>query len=108
MGASPSSHPAVRPPTHFGFGVLAFLAYLFGLSLSGISIWLAIKIGPFDDFAVSMIAIPGLVGLAGATGIFWAAGAGHRRLSVLALILGAIWIFGGVFFMVAYASIGRH
>ena len=107
MQASPSGQPAIRPQTHFGFGALAFLAYLIGLSLSGISIWLAIKIGPFDDFAVSMIAIPGLVGLVGAAGIFWAAGPGHRRLSVLALILGAVWIFGGVFFAGAYASIGR-
>jgi hypothetical protein len=93
--------------SHPGLGFLAFGAYVIGLALAGISTLLAVMIGPFDGFAAGMILVPGAVGIAGGAGIVHAVGRSGRRVALVGLVLGGVWVAATVGVVSLFASIGR-
>ncbi len=88
-------------------GIVAFGAYVIGLAVTGMAIFLAIVIGPVDGFAAGIILLPGAIGLAGGAGIVRAAGRSRRRLALVALVLGGAWVAATVWVISLFASIGR-
>jgi hypothetical protein len=98
---------AMSQRPRLGLGVLAFGAYVIGLALAGMSTCLAVVIGPVDGFAVGMILVPGVVGVAGGAGIVRAAGPSRRLVAVLALLMGGAWVAATVWVIALYASVGR-
>ena len=90
-----------------GLGILAFGAYVIGLTLAGMSTLLAVVIGPFDAFAAGMILVPGAIGIVGGAGIVRAVGRSRRRLALLELVLGGAWVAATVWVFSLFASIGR-
>ena len=71
---------------------LSFGAYVLGLGVAGISVALAILVGPIDAFAAAMIGGPLLLAIAGALGLRRSLGPARRPATVLALAVGAAWV----------------
>ena len=94
-------------PARLGLGIVSFGAYLLGLAVAGMAVFLAMVIGPLDGFAAGMIAVPGAIGLAGGAGVVRAAGPTHRGAAVIGLVVGVAWVAAAVWIVSLFASIGR-
>jgi hypothetical protein len=90
-----------------GLGLLAFGAYVIGLALAGMSTFLAVTIGPVDGFAVGMIVVPGVIGLAGGGRGRPPRRSRRRLLALVALVVGGAWVAATVWVVALFASIGR-
>ncbi len=88
-------------------GILAFGAYVIGLAVAAMAMFLAVMIGPCDGFAAGMILVPGVIGLVGGAGIARAAGRSGRRGAIIAFVLGGVWVAATVWVISLFASIGR-